>query len=372
MGERFGQQMMNIPLIQDDPTKQRIIVMGGSFNPPTLAHYQLMISAINAAGAERGLFVPADQEYVQRKMKRLKCKREVLSEETRLDMLLGMCHSNPKLYVDPCEYGQERGSRTFETMERIQQAHPEAELWFVAGGDKLPVIPRWHRSEDFMRKFRILVVTRDGFLPNMADNPFLEKNIDAFRTLPEPQGIADISSTRVRDLLRNGNEAAAQLVHPAVWDILVKAGWLKRDITNFRGHFEFLSNFYEAPIEYGGLRFGSGEAAFQAQKCMDAEGRQCFQALRPAEAKRAGRRVTLRPDWEQVKVALMEEIVRAKFFQNEALAQMLLATEDRLIQEGNTWHDTFWGVDQTTKEGENNLGKILMKIRQELHLINLK
>lgn len=363
---------MKIPFIQNDLTKNRIIVMGGSFNPPTLAHYQLMISAMDAAGAKRGLFVPANQEYVRRKMRRLKHKSEVLSEETRLNMLLGMCRDDKRLHVNSLEYRQESIGKTFETMEQIQQANPEAELWFVAGGDKLPVIPRWHRSDDFVQKFRILLVTRNGFLPDTEENPFFKKNKDSFRTLRELDGIADISSTRVRDLLRTGDETAAQLVHPAVWDILVKEGWLKKDITSFRGGFAFLSNFYEVPVEYGGLRFGSSEAAFQAQKCMDDQERQCFQTLRPSEAKRSGRRVALRPDWEQVKVRLMEEIVRAKFFQNEDLASMLLATENRLIQEANTWHDTFWGVDQNTKDGENNLGKILMKIREELRRVNNK
>ncbi len=119
-----------------------------------------------------------------------------------------------------------------------------------------------------------------------------------------------------------------------------------------------------------GLCFGSGEAAFQAQKCIDRTDRLMFRDMRPSEAKRAGRRVLLRPDWEHIKVELMEEIVRAKFTQNADLAHMLLSTVDRLLREGNTWHDTCWGVDYVTGEGENHLGKILMKIREELRCTN--
>lgn len=359
---------MNILLIQKAVQQKRIIVMGGSFNPPTLAHYKLMMSAVEKAGAEKGLFVPAKHEYVQAKMRRLKFKREVLSEEARLDMLTSMCRGDPRLAVDNCEYHQDTKAKTFEMMEVIQGKHPDAELWFVIGGDKLPIIPRWHRSEEFLQKFRVLVVARDGILPDvvMEGNPLLQKYADSFRLLQVPEDIAEISSTRVRELLRSGDETAVQLIHPAVWELLLKEGWLKRDITSFRERFDFLSNFYEAPIEYDGLCFGNAEAAFQAQKCVDREGRMEFQNMRPSEAKRAGRKVTLRPDWEQVKVHLMEEIVRAKFTQNSDLAQMLLATGDRLIQEGNTWHDIFWGVDQKSGQGENHLGKILMKIREEL------
>lgn len=327
---------------------------------------------MEAAGARKGIFVPSKQDYVQRKMRRQKFKREVLSEEMRLKMLLSMCEGDERLCVDSCEYNQESKGKTFETMETIQGKHPDAELWFIIGGDKLSIISRWHRSEEFLQRFRILVVARDGILPNetMVEHPFLQKYVDSFRLLREPEGIEQISSTRVREMLRNGDEDAAKMVHPAVWELLLSEGWLKKDITSFRGCFEFLSNFYEAPIEYDGLRFGSGEAAFQAQKCVDREERMSFQNMRPSEAKRAGRRVLLRPDWEQVKVKLMEEIVRAKFTQNHELAQMLLSTGDRLIQEGNTWHDTCWGVDSKTGEGENHLGKILMRVREELRSAN--
>lgn len=359
---------ITIPMIRPDEGQKRIILMGGSFNPPTLAHYKLMLSAVETAGAEKGLFIPAKHEYVQRKMRRLKQKREVLSEETRFHMLLGMCENDRRLGVDDCEYGQDNRAKTCEMLEKIQEKYPDAEIWFVIGADKLSAISRWHRNEELLRRFHILVATRDGILPDMVirESPFLQQYSDSFRLLQEPEDIAAVSSTRVRELLRDGDEAASGLVHPAVLELLLREGWLRKDITCFRGRYEFLSNFYEAPIEYDSLRFGSGEAAFQAQKCRDRGERAAFQTLRPSEAKRAGRKVLLRPDWEFVKVQLMEEIVRAKFAQNADLAQMLLDTGDRMIQEQNTWHDAFWGINAKSGDGENHLGKILMKIRNEL------
>ena len=99
---------------------------------------------------------------------------------------------------------------------------------------------------------------------------------------------------------------------------------------------------------------------------MTAEEKQIFTECRPSKAKSKGHQVQLRPDWEDVKVGIMEEIVRAKFRQNPILASWLLATGDRKLIEGNTWHDVCWGVDAKTCEGENHLGKILMKIRDEL------
>lgn len=132
----------------------------------------------------------------------------------------------------------------------------------------------------------------------------------------------------------------------------------------FDGEYAFLSNFYERKVEYNGITYGSSEAAFQAQKTKNTEERLQFATLTPMQSKRKGRKVALRSDWEEVKLAEMYHIVLAKFTQNPDLAEMLIATGDEELVEGNYWHDTFWGVCEG--EGLNYLGKILMKVREEL------
>ena len=99
---------------------------------------------------------------------------------------------------------------------------------------------------------------------------------------------------------------------------------------------------------------------------MTEEEKKAFVEYGPGKSKGVGRRVPLRPDWEQVKVGIMEEIVRAKFTQNPELAARLMATGEKILVEGNTWGDTCWGVDLRTGQGENHLGRILMKVREEL------
>ena len=99
-------------------------------------------------------------------------------------------------------------------------------------------------------------------------------------------------------------------------------------IDHFRGEYAFLSNFWEVNVTYKGLTYGSNEAAFQAQKCMTEEEKMEFTQLRPSASKKLGRQVQLRPDWEEVKVGIMEEIVRAKFTQNEYLKWRLIGTGD--------------------------------------------
>lgn len=139
----------------------------------------------------------------------------------------------------------------------------------------------------------------------------------------------------------------------------------KEKIDKFEGEFHFLSNFYPAYLLYEGVVWPTSEHAYQAMKTDDENQRLNMAMLdTPAEAKRYGRSVAMRRDWDTVKVDIMEEIVRCKFTQNENLKEMLLATEDLELVEGNTWNDTFWGV--CNGKGENNLGKVLMRIREEL------
>jgi hypothetical protein len=133
-------------------------------------------------------------------------------------------------------------------------------------------------------------------------------------------------------------------------------------INRFRGKYSFLSNFFDSPVTYNGITYLNSEAAFQAQKTFD--DRERFSYLPPASAKRLGRRVQMRKDWEIVKTDEMYKIVKAKFSQNEDLKNKLIETGDEYLEEGNTWGDRTWGT--VNGVGENRLGKILMKVRKEL------
>ncbi len=141
-------------------------------------------------------------------------------------------------------------------------------------------------------------------------------------------------------------------------------------IDNFRGEYFFLSNFFSASVEWEGLTYLNSEAAFQAAKVLTMEERLQFVYLDPSRAKRKGRQVKLRADWEQVKYGIMEEIVRAKFTQNAELGKKLIATGDAELIEGNIWGDTCWGIDLRNGKGSNYLGRILMKVRAELRKSN--
>lgn len=138
---------------------------------------------------------------------------------------------------------------------------------------------------------------------------------------------------------------------------------MENKITSFRGKFDFLSNFYPCFVAYEGQEYGSAERAFQAAKTLNVDERKQFVLCATnVEAKKRGRHVKLRPDWERVKYDVMYDILKSKF-SNSYLKQKLLDTGDAYLEEGNNHGDKIWGT--VKGEGQNNLGKILMKIREE-------
>ncbi len=140
-------------------------------------------------------------------------------------------------------------------------------------------------------------------------------------------------------------------------------------IKQFKGQYRFLSNFWDCHVEYDGRVFSSVETAYQYSKCVTQEDKdRMFSTTKPGDSKRLSGKIKVRSDWDDVKLGIMEDLVRQKFT-DPTLKKKLLETENLNLQEGNNYRgrvDQFWGVDLKTGEGENHLGKILMKVRDEL------
>lgn len=136
-------------------------------------------------------------------------------------------------------------------------------------------------------------------------------------------------------------------------------------INGFFGKYRFLSNFYPATIEFEGDRYPSSENAYQAAK-VPKHLRLPFQDCGPGEAKKLGRKAAIIDvlTWDEAKLNIMELLIRDKFTRHKDLRQKLIDTGDEYLEETNNWRDVYWGV--CNGKGENHLGKILMKIREEI------
>lgn len=139
-------------------------------------------------------------------------------------------------------------------------------------------------------------------------------------------------------------------------------------ITNFHNEFSFLSNFHPVNLKHDDIIFPSLEHAFVAMKTTDINLRKQIALITtPGKAKRFGRKVVLRENWEDIKLSVMIVLIDAKF-NIKFFSDKLIATGNQELIEGNTWGDKFWGAVLIDNQwvGENHLGKILMAKRNKL------
>jgi len=150
---------------------------------------------------------------------------------------------------------------------------------------------------------------------------------------------------------------------------------MRKVIDQFIGEYRFLSNFWEV---------GRSEQRYQAAKCKLGDPLKGeILASSSGKSRRLGRKIELREDWDNVKLAVMMKCLRDKFHWTRVpgtkedpyhlLAQQLVDTGDAILIEGNTWHDNFWGNCQCGRDeclgtGKNWLGRLLMLRRSELML----
>ena len=131
-----------------------------------------------------------------------------------------------------------------------------------------------------------------------------------------------------------------------------------KKVESFSGGMRFLSNFWYNPDGY------TNEHRFQAAKAKHKEHYDwVMESKSPGEAKRRGRQVPMREDWDDIRIAVMLELTTKKF-EDPDLRRQLLMTGDWELIEGNTWGDRFWGV--CDGEGQNWLGQCLMKVREDI------
>ncbi|MCR9066815.1 MAG: NADAR family protein [Cytophagales bacterium] len=138
-------------------------------------------------------------------------------------------------------------------------------------------------------------------------------------------------------------------------------------IKEFKNEYWWLSNFSPCEIQFNGMLFSSVEHAYMSAKSDDLDWKKfCSDSNNsPGKVKRKSKNIVLKDDWESTKIEVMRKLLKIKFSQNP-YKQLLLNTENQVIQEGNRWGDTFWGVDLKTNVGDNNLGLLIMEIREEL------
>ena len=339
--------------------------MGGSFNPPTLAHYRLMKEAIDALDADIGFFVPVSDAYLKRKM-RHSHPPVVLSPELRVRMLQSMC-TDSRMRVCEKEIGTIE-PRTMPTLISLQEEYPNADIYFVMGADKLKLLTHLTEKRNFLRTFKVVLYSREGEAINdrLKGDGLLTPYLNHIVTLPQPEGTETISSSLIRNRMLSG-ESCQDMLCPGVWELFKE--FTPDDfpdvINQFKGDYDFLSNRFGCRFLWQGLRYGNAEAAFQASKCEDMSDRKAYVNCSADKAALKGKEQIPYSGWEEARLDIMKSILKAKFEQNPALKKKLADTGSRILINGNNKQETYWGIDLYSWQGENHLGRIIMDIRDK-------
>ena len=349
-----------------DMVIRKIVVMGGSFNPPTVAHYLLMKNAIDRLGAELGYFVPVSDAYLRRKMRHMH-PPIVLTEEMRMKMLSAMCQEDNRMRVSDKELGFIE-ARTLPTLKLFKEEIPECELYFVMGDDKLDLLCHLTEKISFFDTASVILYSRNlGAIEEcLVQHEILSNYTNNIVILSQPEGVNGISSSLIRRKMLSG-ESCKDLLMPGVWEIFkdMKAEDFPDMITSFKGEYDFLNNRFGCSFIWEGIKFNNVDTAFQASKFGNEAERKLFSRQSTEKAAMKGGQITPSPEWEERKLETMMSIQIAKFTQNPSLMKRLIATGSSKIINGNNKKETYWGVDLYSWKGENHLGKILMTIRDK-------
>lgn len=196
----------------------KICVLFGSFNPLTNAHVTALRSAVGAIGADKGLFVATNGQYLKRKTVKIN-DPFYLSEDERKAIIEKVCESESNLEFWGFELGGINPSR-FKTLCKIQKQHPDAEIHEIQGADKVHTLLKSSHGAEYIGKFRFVIFERYGIDLDalFRESSLLTKFRDSFTILPS---LDEISSTEVRNRFYAGKDFSA-LVPNAVVEAMNK------------------------------------------------------------------------------------------------------------------------------------------------------
>lgn len=173
-----------------------IVVFGGAFNPPTIAHQQIYFYVRQHLDVKEFIYLPVSSQYT---------KRSLASNYHRLQMLKLMTKGLPGVKVSTMEFDDPEYRGTYQSLLRIQEQHPEEIVAFAVGADNLPKLPAWINIKGLLTEFKFIVLNRhhQNIRQVIGDDPLLRQYPDAFITLPEFS--VDVSSTAFRENLDPGS-----------------------------------------------------------------------------------------------------------------------------------------------------------------------
>lgn len=198
----------------------RVGILGGTFNPPHIAHLVCASEAATQLGLDRVLLTPVavpphkDSPLDPGAAERLELCRLAVAGDERL----GVC---------ALEVARGGPSYTIDTLRELHARDPEDHLTFILGGDIALGLPSWHEPEAVLGLATLAVAERSGAargdIAERLEQAF--PRVAALRFFDMPR--IDISSSQIRRRLAAGRPIR-YLVPDAVADRIGREGLYRR------------------------------------------------------------------------------------------------------------------------------------------------
>lgn len=194
--------------------KEKLGIMGGSFNPIHIGHLHLAESARVEFGLDRVLFVPSNNPFKSGKME--------VSREQRYDMVQLAVASNPAFDASPVEIVHPGKTYTIDTIKMIKKQQPEAQLYFITGADIMFEILNWRNAKELLQLTCFITATRPGY-PQARWKKCVRKlrrdyHAKIYKLMSSEM---DITSTDIRNRIKSG-KSVKYLIPEPVEDYIIK------------------------------------------------------------------------------------------------------------------------------------------------------
>lgn len=204
----------------------KIVVLGGTFNPLSKAHGELIKYLVDYFDAFKGILLPTNDNFFH-SWKHFKDK-SILPINLRLKILNEFVKRNQNIEIELLEV-EGKSKKTYTSLKFLSEKYPDNEILFAFGSEKVEELSRRYRIEDILNEYKIILIRRnhDNLNYLLENDDFLKKHKSSFIPLNFEDGLQDISSTKIRDALNNKNEEELKkLTYNYVIDILKEEGYL--------------------------------------------------------------------------------------------------------------------------------------------------
>jgi len=173
----------------------KIGIFGGSFDPPTVGHFNVCKEILRYNLVDKIIVVPCGRRLDKQSSTpedRLLMTRLAFDERN---------HSNLPIEVSDIEIQNGNSIPTYFLMKKLEKLYPEAELHFIIGSDLLPSLHKWNNGEAMIKQFHFIILERDGYRFSHIENSYegvIHKTIVYF----DNHAIGNYSSTEVRKLMK--------------------------------------------------------------------------------------------------------------------------------------------------------------------------